>query len=138
MNGSESDAVLSPAARALWIGLGAAVGANLRWLLATWLDPRLGQGIPWGTFFVNAVGSLLIGIVLGALEGRPTHPRWEPTLVVGLLGGFTTFSSFSAQNLALLREDRFGHFLAYSLLSVFVGLLLAGIGYEAVRRFASA
>ncbi len=114
--------------------MGAAIGANGRYLLTLAFDPKPGHGFPWGTLVVNSFGSLAIGLVLGSLVARPIHPKWEVFLVVGVLGGFTTFSSFSAQNLALLREDRFWLFLTYSFVSLFGGLLLAGIGYEIARR----
>jgi CrcB protein len=85
----------------LWISLGGAAGSALRYLLSGWAARWLGQAF-LGTMFVNVTGSFTIGLVaaLGPIA------LWEQLLMIGVMGGFTTFSSFSLQTLQLMHEGR--------------------------------
>ena len=108
----------------VWIGIGAAAGANGRYLLGQAVANRLGNGFPYGTLIVNVSGSLLIGCLMVVLSDQLLlDTRWRLLLVVGVLGGYTTFSSFSYEVIALLQEDRWLPAAAYAALSV--GLSLA-------------
>ncbi len=97
----------------LWVAVGGAVGSVLRFGISEWMALRLGSAFPWGTLGVNVVGSLVIGAL--AAMAAPDGVRYlsetsgRALLMVGLCGGFTTFSSFSLQTLALVQE---GHLLA--------------------------
>jgi CrcB protein len=108
----------------LWIGIGAAAGANGRYLLGQAVANRFGSGFPYGTLIVNVSGSLLIGGLMVLLSDHLLlDTRWRLLLVVGLLGGYTTFSSFSYEVITLLQQDRWLPAAAYAGLSV--GLSLA-------------
>ena len=84
---------------------------------------------PWGTLVVNLSGSLLIGILAGLNESDLMNPGIRTFLFIGLLGGFTTFSSFSLESLQLIRQSHYMHALSYILASTVLGLILAAIGF---------
>ena len=116
--------------RYLLVALGGALGSLLRYLLGAWVQGFLGPGFPWSTFLVNALGSLLIGAVVrfsleGALSGEA-----RLFLAVGVLGGFTTFSSFSYETLALVQDGEALLALAYALGSLLLGFILVYLGYR--------
>jgi protein CrcB len=103
------------------IGLGGAIGSIGRAWLGTAMLALTGAGFPWGTILINVVGSFVIGFVgtLTAADGRfAAAADLRAFLMVGVCGGFTTFSSFSLQTLDLLRYGRPGPALANILLSV--------------------
>lgn len=112
---------------ALWAGLGGFVGAFLRWLVfwgcGLWLGPRAFWA---ATLFVNIAGSFLIGFV-SLLWLDPQHPA-RLFAVVGVLGGFTTFSTFSYDMLRLIQSGRWTLAAGYAAVSVFGGVLAAGLG----------
>jgi len=110
--------------------LGGALGSLLRYALGAWVQGFLGPGFPWSTLFVNALGSFLIGVVVrlsleGALSGEA-----RLFLAMGVLGGFTTFSTFSYETLILLQDGEALKALAYVLANLFLGLFLAYLGYR--------
>lgn len=107
----------------LIIGLGGGLGSMARYLVQFAAAKSLLGAFPFGTFIVNIAGSLLIGIVFG-LSDRVTgiSPEWRIFLATGFCGGFTTFSTFSYENLALLRDGNYLYFMLYSLLSLVLGL----------------
>ena len=115
----------------LWVALGGAVGSVARYGSAA-LFARLSQGsFPWSTLFVNVSGSLVIGVLAGlaAADGRPllgTDAR--ALLMVGLCGGYTTFSSFSLETLRLMREGAWGWAMANVLGSVVLCLAAVWLG----------
>jgi CrcB protein len=116
--------------RYLLVMLGGALGSLLRYALGAWVQGFLGPGFPWSTLFVNALGSFLIGVVVrhsleGALSGEA-----RLFLAMGVLGGFTTFSTFSYEALILLQDGEVLKALAYVLASLFLGLFLAYLGYR--------
>lgn len=91
--------------RFLFVALGAALGANARYLIGLWAAGRLGAGFPYGTFIVNVVGSLLLGFVLTLASERLTiSPQTRLLLTVGFFSSFTTFSSFAVESVALMRD----------------------------------
>lgn len=107
----------------LAVGLGGAAGSIARYALACSLPA--GSGFPLATFAVNATGSLLIGLFAGSLEG---HPMLLRLLSVGFCGGFTTFSTFSADTVRLLRDGQCTQAALYAGLSVTVCIAFAAIG----------
>lgn len=119
---------------ALAVALGAALGALTRWRAGLWLNASWG-GFPLGTLAVNLVGGLLVGI---ALEWFGRHPSdlLKLLLVTGFLGGLTTFSAFSGESLALLRQGAFGMAAAHTLAHVLGALGAAALGMRLVQALA--
>ncbi len=119
----------------LLVGAGGALGGLARFWLSQWIDNRTGGGrFPWGTLAVNAFGALLIGLALGWTSG----PAWTSwlwlLLVVGVLGSFTTVSSFSLQVLGVAeQDDGLRRALVYVLLTLGGGLVLVAIGHALGR-----
>jgi CrcB protein len=110
------------------IAVGGAAGSMLRFWLANLIQHRAGTTFPWGTIAVNVIGSFLIGFIFCAtLEGGrfAASAGWRNFLMVGVLGGFTTFSAFSLQTLELWRAGNPVHALLNVLVSV--GLCLAAV-----------
>ena len=109
----------------LAVGLGCAAGSVVRYMLSAWLlAGHTLLGFPAGTFAVNAVGSLLIGILLEASVSETLG--W--LLIVGFCGGFTTFSTFSADTVRLLRAGCYNAAAVYVALSVAVCIVFAALG----------
>lgn len=87
------------------VGLGGFVGSGFRFILSTFVYRLLGTDFPYGTFIVNVLGSFVIGFFMGLVEvGVVVSPNWRLFIAVGLLGGFTTFSTFSYETVELLKE----------------------------------
>ena len=106
----------------LLIAVGGAAGSVGRYALAQTVDLRLGS--PWGTLIVNVLGCFAIGIAYGQIDRT-----WvKPLVMVGILGGFTTFSSFGLQTIQLLQQGETAKALAYVGLSVGVCLLAVWAG----------
>jgi fluoride exporter len=107
----------------LIIGSGGFLGSVSRFLASRFLQNNLPSTFPFGTFFVNVTGCLLIGLIYGFSEKSSLlTPGWKMFLAVGFCGGFTTFSTFANENLALLRDGSFFYFFLYTGLSVFLGI----------------
>jgi fluoride exporter len=86
----------------VWVGLGGFLGANARYALGVWVINRVGAGFPLHTLLINVTGSLAIGVLMVLLTERfVVDPAWRLLLVVGFLGGYTTFSSYTFEALAL-------------------------------------
>ena len=123
-----------------YVFIGGGLGAVCRYGVTTTVGMLLGGMFPWGTLVVNLVGSLLIGLVLGALLPLAKSLQLLPEslrllLTVGFLGGFTTFSSFSMETLTLLRGDSFFLAAVNVVGSIVLGLAAAYIGYQLAMVF---
>jgi len=98
----------------LAICMGACVGALCRWQLGIWLNNPT-AALPWGTLTANIVGGYLIGVCVSVFQNHPElDPVWRLALVTGFLGALTTFSTFSAEAVTLLQQQRFAAALAHS------------------------
>ena len=118
----------------LAISVGASIGALARWGLGLWLTP--GGVIPWGTLAANLVGGYLIGVCLAVFQALPDlDPAWRLAIVTGVLGGLTTFSSFSAEVVTLLQQTRYALAFGTALLHVAGSLLLTIAGYHSATWF---
>jgi CrcB protein len=118
----------------LWVGVGGGLGANARYALGTWLAARLGAAFPAGTLLVNVTGSLAIGVLLALLTERlAAPPAWRLLLVVGFLGGYTTFSSYTFEALALLEAGAWARAAWYVLGSNGLGLAACYAGLLVAR-----
>ena len=111
---------------------GGALGAAGRFWLSGILLRQLGNGFPWGTLAVNLLGSFLAGFLVVWLEGRgPSALYWRAFLMVGIMGGLTTFSALMVECLLYAKSDRNGLMLAYIAISLVAGLLLIWLGSKA-------
>lgn len=104
----------------LVVGLGGAAGALSRYWAIGWVQALAGIGFPWGTLTVNVAGSLALGFALVWLQSLAPSPDVRDLIAVGFLGSFTTFSTFSWETLALLRDGDWTRAGAYALGSVAV------------------
>jgi fluoride exporter len=112
----------------LAVTVGGVVGCLLRWLAGVWLNARW-SGFPLGTLFVNCVGGLLIGAALYWFERSPNE-LFRLLVITGVLGGFTTFSSFSAESLIMLQRGELALALTHTLAHVVGSLAAAAIGFR--------
>jgi fluoride exporter len=112
----------------LVVGLGGAAGAVSRYLATGWVQALTGTFFPWGTFVVNASGSLALGFILVWLQSTVASPHLRDLIAIGFLGSFTTFSTFSYEALAMLRDGDWGSAAGYTLGSVALGLVAAALG----------
>jgi CrcB protein len=120
----------------LAVGLGAALGAWLRWGLAVWLS-GLHSRLPFGTLVANLAGGALIGVALGFFNSYPQlSPEWRLFLVTGFLGGLTTFSTFSGESMMLLERGQYGWALAHAGLHLIGSIACCIGGYAAWRALA--
>ena len=122
---------------ALAICIGASVGALARWGLALWLNP--GAVLPFGTLAANLIGGYLVGICVAVFHAWPDlDPIWRPALITGFLGALTTFSSFSAEVVSLLGQQRYGLAMVTAALHLFGSLALTVAGIKSAVFFMAA
>jgi len=118
----------------LLVALGGGLGSVARYLCQRWFAFNYPQHFPWGTFSVNIAGCLLIGIFWGlAFKSFSDNEHWKLFLMTGLCGGFTTFSAFTLEGIALLKEQRMALFFSYVIGSVTLGLLATWAGMKFIR-----
>jgi fluoride exporter len=118
----------------LLVGLGGGVGSMARYLFQRSAYTIYPHHFPWGTFAVNIIGCLLIGIFWGiSFKSFESNENWKLFLMVGLCGGFTTFSAFTLEGIGLIREQRLALFFSYVAASVVLGLLATYIGMKITR-----
>ena len=116
------------------ICIGASVGALARWGLGLWLSP--GAIIPFGTLAANLIGGYLIGICVAVFQAMPQlDPVWRLALVTGFLGALTTFSSFSAEVVGMLQQQRYALALGTTAVHLFGSLLLTVAGIKTASIF---
>ena len=117
----------------LLVALGSALGGVSRYGISLWLNSGGGLGqtaLPWGTFSVNVLGSLIIGILSGWLAHSTGNvAAIRAFAIIGFCGGFTTFSTFSNESFKMLENGQFGIMSLYVLGSVAAGLAAVWIGY---------
>jgi CrcB protein len=112
------------------VGVGAALGAWLRWGLSLLLNPAHPH-LPLGTWVANLAGGLLIGASLAWFSRHPeVDAAWRLTLVTGFLGALTTFSTFSIESFLLLQRGQIGWALLHSAAHLFGSLAAAAVGYR--------
>jgi CrcB protein len=123
----------------LWIALGSALGGMARYGCSGWVAERYGERFPWGTLVVNVVGSFVIG-VFAAAAGRAGwlgSPAVGEFVMIGVCGGYTTFSSVSLQTLNLARDGEWLPATANIVLSVVLCFISVALGLSAARALDS-
>ena len=111
-----------------WVFLGGGLGASARFLIGESLRPMLKSGFPWPTLAINLIGCALAGFLAARFGlSNPDHP-WRAFILVGVLGGFTTFSAFGLESLTLVQQGRVSLAILYVLASVLGGLLAVWLG----------
>jgi fluoride exporter len=120
----------------IWIALGGGLGSVLRYLMVTRVDQWYAGGFPVGVLSVNALGSFLIGLIaLQLTQQSYLQTELRTSLLVGLLGGFTTFSTFSYNSLQLILEGEYLSALLNVVLSVVACIMAAGAGLMLAKSF---
>ena len=118
------------------VGLGALLGANLRYIVSSWMADRFGAEFPYGTFVINVSGAFIIGLLLAAALFRAgVHPTLRLFAITGFLGGYTTFSSYAWEALTLADNRAWLQFAAYVLGSNAIGLLGVWAGSKVGAAF---
>lgn len=118
------------------ICIGACLGALSRWGLGLWLSA--GASMPWGTLAANLIGGYLIGVFIALFQAMPQlDPAWKLAIITGFLGALTTFSSYSAEVIGLLQQQRLAAALGWtsvhlvgSLFMTYMGMLSWSIGFS--------
>ncbi|WP_439106918.1 fluoride efflux transporter CrcB [Congregibacter sp.] len=117
----------------VFIALGGACGALARYGLSTHVHNLWGHPWPLGTMLINASGSLVIGVVFVMLERAALHPDWRSVVMVGFLGAFTTFSTFSLETVGLWLQGQLAMAAAYAVMSVVCCVGAAALGVYFTR-----
>lgn len=121
----------------LAIAVGATLGAWLRYALGLLMN-TIHSELPLGTLAANLGGGFVIGMSVAFIGSTPAlSPYWRPLVVVGFLGGLTTFSTFSAESMALLQNGEYAWALAHSALHVFGSIALCFAGYATYRALSA-
>ncbi|MGO1075149.1 fluoride efflux transporter CrcB [Inquilinus sp. CA228] len=126
----------------LWVAAGSALGGMARYWCSGFVAERAGEAFPWGTLIINVLGSFVIGL-FGGLTGPDgrflVSPEVRIFVMVGLCGGYTTFSAFSLQTLALMQEGEWaraganvGLSVVLCLIAVWLGVAAAGAALKGV------
>ncbi len=118
----------------LWVGLGGFLGASSRFATGVWLTRVISTNFPTATFLVNFIGCILLGALVNVGLDKQSHLPVNEFLAIGVLGGFTTFSTFGLESFHLLRDGNYNIAIVYILGSVLMGLLGIWIGMS-VSRF---
>lgn len=126
---------MSQAVILFYVGMGGAMGACSRYLVSELCVALLGRGFPYGTLVVNVVGSLIMGLLIAALEQEllPSGP-WRQLIGLGFLGALTTFSTFSMDNVLLLQQGEWIKMGLNIVLNVVVCIAGAWAGFQLLLR----
>ena len=118
----------------LLAGIGGGLGSMAWYLFQRWTTHSFLNAFPWGTFGVNVIGCFLIGLFWAlSFKGFENNEDWKPFLMMGLCGGFTTFSSFTLDGIGFIREQKYLLFFSYLAASVIFGLLATFAGMKLIR-----
>ena len=117
----------------LLVGAGSFIGGILRYLVSIPFLHKYPHGFPWGTLIVNILGCLAIGILYGYAERWHFPKEWRLFLATGILGGFTTFSSFSNETVTLFNNGNYAYATVYVIASVVIGLGATFLGLYLMR-----
>ncbi|RTK96434.1 MAG: fluoride efflux transporter CrcB [Neisseriaceae bacterium] len=116
--------------------IGAGFGGVCRFVLGSLIISIMGKNFPWATMSINLIGSFLMGFLFVLISNRLADlaPLLTPLILVGILGGFTTFSSFSIETLKLIQNGKLAYALTYVLISTIIGVSFAGLGFMIAQK----
>lgn len=117
----------------LLVGVGGFIGSALRYLISLMVQSKVISTFPFGTFAVNIIGCFLIGAIYALSDRGNLGAEWRIFIATGILGGFTTFSSFSNETVSMLRDAQYGPALLYAGSSVVFGLLATFFGIFLIK-----
>ena len=112
----------------LLVGLGGGIGSIFRYLTSLLTAKYYANSFPLATFITNVLGCFVIGLLIGYFSNSNTDNSLKLLLITGFCGGYTTFSTFAAENITLLQNQNYVTLIAYTLASVLVGFLAVGLG----------
>ena len=124
-----------PPVTIIWVAAGGAIGSALRFAIGEWMRrvPML-AGFPWSTLLVNVTGSFILGAVAGwILSGAQVAPEHRAFLMIGILGGYTTFSTFAFEGLEMLQTGQWARLILYAMASVALAVGAAAAGFALTR-----
>lgn len=117
-----------------FVGLGSFIGGISRYLLSLFIQNKFLSTFPYGTLVVNITGCFLIGVIYGFSERGSMNVEWRLFLATGIMGGFTTFSSFSNETVSMLRDAQYWQAFSYIALSVLIGLAATFGGISLIKH----
>ena len=118
----------------LVVGIGGFIGANVRYLVATWITEKTGQSFPWATILINISGSILLAVFLAWFMNHQPDPRWRILIAVGFFGAYTTFSTYSVETISLLQAGNFTGAATNILITNILCIVGAWIGWGIGNR----
>jgi CrcB protein len=121
----------------MWVFVGGGVGSVLRYLIGVWSAAAFGVAFPYGTMIVNLTGCLALGLVVQLAIAGSWHGDVRAAIAAGLLGGFTTYSSFNQETLALLASGATGAAILNIVITLAAGLAAGAVGLAAGRLLLS-
>lgn len=117
----------------LFVGLGSFIGGISRYVVSLFIQNKFLSTFPYGTLAVNIIGCFLIGIIYGFSERGNMNAEWRIFLATGIMGGFTTFSSFSNETVSMLRDAQYLQAFSYIFFSVIIGLAVTFAGISLIK-----
>lgn len=117
----------------LAVGLGSFIGGICRYLVTLFIQNKFLTTFPFGTMFVNVLGCFLIGVIYALSDRGNLSPLWRMFLATGMMGGFTTFSTFSNETVSMLRDAEYVPAFSYIAFSIIIGLAATIGGISLVK-----
>jgi CrcB protein len=117
----------------LAVGLGSFIGGISRYLISLFIQNKFLSTFPYGTLCVNILGCFLIGVIYGLSDRGNVSPTWRLFLATGIMGGFTTFSSFSNETVSMLRDAEYVPAFSYVTFSIIFGLAATFGGISLIK-----
>jgi len=117
----------------LAVGLGSFIGGVSRYLVTLFIQNKFLSTFPYGTMFVNILGCFLIGVIYALSDKGNVSPVWRLFLATGIMGGFTTFSSFSNETVSMLRDAEYVPAFSYVAFSIIMGLAATFGGISLIK-----
>ena len=116
----------------IWVGAGSAIGGISRFAIGQWISSIANISFPVSTFSINIIGSFLIGMLLALQSKHGLSTATMLFLTTGFCGGFTTFSTFSLENILLIKQGQMGMAFLYMTTSLILGLVAVYSGYKVI------